>query len=248
MDKFKLHISALTLAFILMFQTSYSQINIPIDKNQFKTSEKSGYKEALNAIKLGDENFENNSVTSSGGYQKALPEYLAANTYNNNNAALNYKIGVCYIFSNEKKKAISFLEKAYSINPSVSFDIKYVMGMAYQRNGMYREAIRSFTDFKNSDYKSELKKLKLNEDLYNVESRIKECESAEKLKEHPTRVFIDNLGPNINSKYSDYAPVISTDETMMIFTSRREGSVGGRIEDGQYFEDLYISYNEGDNK
>ncbi len=248
MKMFKLYISALTLAFVMILQTSYSQLNIPIDKKEFKTDEKSGYKEALNAIKIGDENFENNSETSFGGYQKALSEYLAANSYNSNDAALNYKIGVCYIFSTEKKKAITFLEKAYKLNPNIAFDIKYLMGMAYQRNGMYKEAISNFNDFKRSDYKTECKKMKINEDLYNVDARIKECEAAEKLKEHPTRVFIDNIGPNINSKYSDYAPVISTDETMMIFTSRREGSVGGMIEDGQYYEDLYISYNEGDNR
>ena len=248
MDKFKLYISALALAFVMIFQTSYSQLNIPIDKKEFKTSEKSGYKDAIDAIKIGDENFENNSETSFGGYLKALSEYLAANTYNSNCAELNYKIGVCYIFSTEKKKAITFLEKAYNLNPNVIFDIKYVMGLAYQKNGMYREAISNFNDFKNSNYKNECKKLKVNEGLYDVDARIKECESAEKLKDHPTRVFIDNLGPNINSKYSDYAPVISTDETMMIFTSRREGSVGGQLEDGQYFEDLYIAYNEGDNR
>ena len=248
MNKFKLHISALVLTFVIIFQTSYSQLNIPIDKKEFKTAEKSGYKEALNAIDNGDENFENNSLTSSGGYQMALPEYLAANTYNSNNAALNYKIGVCYIFSTEKKKAITFLEKAYKLDPNISIDIKYVMGMAYQRNGMYKEAINYYNEFKNSNYKNELKKLKINENMFNVDARIMECETAEKLLAHPTRVFIDNLGPNINSKYSDYAPVISTDETMMIFTSRREGSVGGKIENGQYFEDLYISYNEGGDK
>ncbi|MBR4583951.1 MAG: PD40 domain-containing protein [Bacteroidales bacterium] len=248
MNKFKLHISALVLTFVIIFQTSYSQLNIPIDKKEFKTAEKSGYKEALNAIDNGDENFENNSLTSSGGYQMALPEYLAANTYNSNNAALNYKIGVCYIFSTEKKKAITFLEKAYKLDPNISIDIKYVMGMAYQRNGMYKEAINYYNEFKNSNYKNELKKLKINENMFNVDARIMECETAEKLMAHPTRVFIDNLGPNINSKYSDYAPVISTDETMMIFTSRREGSVGGKIENGQYFEDLYISYNEGGDK
>ena len=74
MNKFKLHISALVLTFVIIFQTSYSQLNIPIDKKEFKTAEKSGYKEALNAIDNGDENFENNSLTSSGGYQMALPE------------------------------------------------------------------------------------------------------------------------------------------------------------------------------
>ena len=93
-----------------------------------------------------------------------------------------------------------------------------------------------------------IKKQKMDASLYDPDARIKECENGIRLSEHPVRVFIDNMGPNINSKFSDYGPVISTDESMMIFTSRREGSTGGNMEAGQYFEDLYISYNDGDNK
>ncbi len=129
MNRLKLHIGIITLAFIFICHISYSQINIEINKKDFKTEAKDGYKEALGYIASGDEYF---SIKSTGGYLQALPEYLEANKYNSNFAALNYKIGVCYLFSTEKKKAITFLEKAYGLNPTVSIDIKYVLGRAYQ--------------------------------------------------------------------------------------------------------------------
>ena len=210
------------------------------------TSEKSGFKDAMNSIYMGDEYFASNSI---GGYAKALEEYMAANKYNSEFAELNYKIGVCYLYTGEKKKAITYLEKAYKLNKDVTFDIKYELGRAYQVNYKFAEAIDYYNDFKRTDYEAALKKLKIDKFNYDVDARIKECENAAKLNENPVRVFIDNLGPNINSKYSDYGPVISTDESMMIFTSRREGSTGGEIDfDNQYFEDLYIAYNEGKNR
>jgi len=47
----------------------------------------------------------------------------------------------------------------------------------------------------------------------------------------------------VNSKYSDYGPVISADESVMLFTSRREGTTGGAIDPGinEYMEDIYMS-------
>ena len=245
MNKFKAYILAIA-ALIIMPTISYSQVNILIDKKDFKTSEKSGYKEALNALSIGDEYFASHSV---GGYHNALAEYLMANSYNSENAILNYKIGVCYINSSEKKKAITYLEKSYQLDPNTIFDIKYEIGRAYQVNYMFDEAIKNFTEYKNSNYEAQLKKYKLSEKDFDVDARIRECKNAKKLMESEARVFIDNLGGNINSKYSDYGPVISTDESMLIFTSRREGSTGGAVDyDNQYFEDLYISYNEGDNR
>ncbi|MBO7134607.1 MAG: PD40 domain-containing protein [Bacteroidales bacterium] len=241
-----INILTATLALLLVASISYSQINIEINKSEFKTAEKNGYKEALTSIRIGDEYFASNSV---GGYSKALDEYLSASTYNNNNAELNYKIGICYIYSTQKNKAISYLEKAYKLNKEVCFDIKYLIGRAYQITNRFEEAIKHYTDFKNTDYEAQAKKLKIDKNKYDVDARISECRNAEKFNETPTRVFIDNLGANINSRYADYGPVISTDESMMIFTSRREGSTGGEMDyDNQYFEDLYISYNEGDNK
>lgn len=248
MNRLKLNIGILilTIAMLMAVQTSYSQVDVVIDKTKFKTAEKEGLKEALLAIQTGDEYFSSNSL---GGYKKALEQYLSANKYNGENAELNYKIGVCFLTSNDKKKAISYLEKAEKLNSEVSFDIKYQIGRAYQVNGMYEDAIKNYQDFLATDYEETIKKMRLRKSDFNANARVKECESASKLSENPLRIFIDNLGPNINSKYSDYGPVISTDESMMIFTSRREGSTGGELDyDNQYYEDLYISYNEGDNR
>ena len=246
MNRLKLHIGILTLAFIFVCHISYSQINIEINKKEFKTEAKDGYKEALLYIASGDEFF---ASKSTGGYLQALPEYLEANKYNSNFAALNYKIGVCYLFSSEKKKAITFLEKAYSLNPTVSIDIKYVLGRAYQVNYQFKEAIKNYNDFKRIDLEAQSKKTNINIADFNADARIKECENGIKYAEAVERMFIDNLGPNINSKYGDYVPVISTDESMMIFTSRREGSTGNVFDEerNEYFEDLYISYCEGKN-
>ena len=60
-----------------------------------------------------------------------------------------------------------------------------------------------------------------------------------------TQKEIKNLGKTINSVYADYVPLISADETMLIFTSRREGSTGGILDPyNHYFEDIYVSYFE----
>jgi len=50
------------------------------------------------------------------------------------------------------------------------------------------------------------------------------------------------LGDKINSSYSEHSPVITADESLLIFTSKKEGSTGDELtEDGQYYEDIYIS-------
>jgi Tol biopolymer transport system component len=87
----------------------------------------------------------------------------------------------------------------------------------------------------------------LQEKRKELDRRIEECNYGKELVKTPVRVFIDNLGPNVNSAYRDYAPVISTDESVLMFTSRRPDTYGGGIDedDGLYFEDIYVSYYEG---
>lgn len=45
--------------------------------------------------------------------------------------------------------------------------------------------------------------------------------------------------------YPDYRPLISADESMLIFTSRRKSTTDGKISeyDLKYFENIYVSYN-----
>lgn len=50
------------------------------------------------------------------------------------------------------------------------------------------------------------------------------------------------MGQKLNTKYNDYVPVITPDESMMFFTSRRPGGIGNiQDEKGNYYEDVYLS-------
>jgi len=46
-----------------------------------------------------------------GRYIDALTYYLEANKINPNNANLNYKIGICYLFTTDKQLGLEHLEK-----------------------------------------------------------------------------------------------------------------------------------------
>jgi outer membrane protein OmpA-like peptidoglycan-associated protein/tetratricopeptide (TPR) repeat protein len=234
--KIKLYITVLLFNFV--YANLSGQVHVEVNKKGFKHS-KSGYKEAVNSIKKADFYFQQEQP---GAYQIALDGYLVAYEYNQNNPELNYKIGACYLYSVEKSRALFFLQKAYKAKPDVSPDITYLMGWASQLNYELDNAINYFNEFKKKNVEFS-KKSKWNPNLL-VDKKIRECEVAKELIKNPVRAFIDNLGSNVNSKYADYAPLISTDASMLIFTSKREETTKGALDPNtfQYYEDIYVSY------
>ncbi|HOZ30807.1 MAG TPA: OmpA family protein, partial [Bacteroidales bacterium] len=246
--KIRIYNIVICLAILFGFQIQLSaQQPVVINKKEFKQS-KEGYKDAMSAIKYADTYY---LMNQPGAYRMALKEYLKAYEYNQHNAELNYKIGACYLYSAEKPKAIDFLQNAYKAKPGVASDINYLLGWALQLNYEFDEAIKYYRIFQAEQGDPDSKQSKSTVDgiTYDVDKRIKECETGKKLVDNPIRVFIDNLGPTVNSKYPDYGPVITTDQSVVVFTSRREGSTGEQIDpnDLLYYEDLYVAYFD-DNK
>ncbi len=107
---------------------AYAQENVKISKNSFKTGIDIGFKEAWDSAKEGDRNFKEGK----GTYPVARDHYLYALQYNPDNAALNYKLGVCYLFTDNKYEAINYLLRAFTLDGEVSGDIHMLLGMAYQ--------------------------------------------------------------------------------------------------------------------
>lgn len=213
-----------------------AQQNVEINKKEFK-NQKTDFKEAWNAIKDADGLYERGE----GGRRAATDLYLYAYRYNQNNAELNYKIGACYLEGLYKAKAIQYLKDAYKLKPNVANDIHFLLGVAYQLNYQFDTAIYHYNKY------IDIKRVnKIDDDnIYkDPVKKINECKWGKQYVNNPQRVFIDNLGPGVNSKFPDYAPVISADESLLIFTSRREETTGGSIDelDLHYFEDLYVSY------
>lgn len=203
---------------------------IEFDKDNFK-DDKDGLKEAKDNIKEGDKIYEQGEIF----FKEAIPYYEKAQAFNPNNASLNYKLGECYLFSVYKSKAKDHLLKAFELQPSINPRINYYLGQAYHLNLEFDRAIAFYTKYRASiqdPWESE-----------DIQLRIQQCNNGKKIVEKPIRVFIDNLGDNINTKYQEYGAVISADESVIIYTSRREGSTGGKIDPvlNEQYEDLYIS-------
>jgi outer membrane protein OmpA-like peptidoglycan-associated protein/tetratricopeptide (TPR) repeat protein len=232
--------------FITVFNTvSTAQVDVSINKKEFK-HKKAGYKDAWKAVKSGDEFY---SINSTGGYKQALEFYEEGIRYNADNAELNYKIGVCYLFNSQMNKAVEHLVKAYQQNANVAYDVKYLTGKALQNSYKFEEAIKEYSDFVNQFQGSGDKNFD-SQILAKAKRKIEECNNGINYLKTPARVFIDNLGPAINSSSQEYGPVITADESMLVFTSRREGTTGGMRDEADYmfYEDLYVSYKDNQDR
>ena len=202
-----------------------AQQNVEFTKANFPDN-KAGLKEAINNIETGD------SYYLAADYLKylAVEYYVKANGFNSNNALINFRLGHSYLNSPNKYKALEFLRKAYQMNPAIDPEITFYLGEAYHLNHDFDNAIKYY-----SLYKSVAEK----KPGFDADKRITECNEGKKLVANPVRVMIENLGPVVNSKYREYAAVITADESVMLFTSRRSNTTGQAIaEDGMFFEDI----------
>lgn len=201
----------------------FTPANFPDNKKELK--------EALEQIRTGDEAY------FALAYSEALTYYLTANKFNPDNADLNLRIGNCYINSPEKKKAIEHIEKAIKLKPDVDIDAHYFLGKAYHLNYEWDKAIQEYSRCLG-------KKSEVNDaEIATAQRKIQECKNGKELMQTPVKVTIDNLGTAINTKYKEYVPVISADESDLYFTSRRPGSTGseGAVGEEDYYEDVYFS-------
>lgn len=73
------------------------------------------------------------------------------------------------------------------------------------------------------------------------------CKNAKYFTARPHLSVIKNVGPEINSPYPDYVPVILPDESALFFTSKRPtGTEQEKNADNNFFEDVYVSNKVGD--
>jgi outer membrane protein OmpA-like peptidoglycan-associated protein len=218
--------------FLLSLTLSLTAQNVDFDKKNFEDSK--GLKKAKQEIKEGDNLFK----VGGRDIRFALPHYMSAYEFNPDNAELNYKIGRCLLFTPEKFKSYNFFERARLLDPNVSPDINYYLGLGHHLNYRFDEAIKSYDRHKLFLQKSSDATM-----LREVNKRIEECKSGMKYVEKPERVWIDNLGPKINSPYPEYGIVLNLDESVMMFTTRRPQDSDPEL--NVMFEKIYQSNKKG---
>lgn len=159
-------------------------------------------------------------------YNEALPYYEPIHKQYPDNDNINYKIGVCYLNDPYRKsESIRYLENAcqnitlkYKENSfretRAPLEAYFYLGNAYRINGQLDKAIETYEYFK-SQADPELYDIPL------VNEQIEACENAKDLQTRPVDFDIENLGDRINTRFSDVNPIVSGDETKIVYIQKQ---------------------------
>lgn len=170
---------------------------------------------------------------SKKNYSSAIKSYAEALAINPDEAALNFKLGLAYLYSDTKSKAAEFIDKAYRLNPSVNSKIDYYLGIAFQNTNEIKKALQHFESFK-----------KNNPNVASIaNAKIAECHIADSLAEFELNVVIENLGPSVNTHFTEHSPILSADGNTLIFTSNRSDDPNGT----ESLEDVYVTHKTNGN-
>ena len=231
-------IEKLLLACFFFLTSSVFSQDIAFKNSNFK-EDKQGLKLAKESISSGDEIREKGIekiLTMQDAniiFGEAIFNYNKAQSFNPNNAELNYKIGSSLLFTNQKEKAYSYLIKAKELSTDLPADFLFFYAMALQLNGDYSQAGEHFEQFKLSAKKKVYERYEVFTKKY-----IRECQGANEILAASHRIWVDNLP--LNSQYDEWSPCLSADGEFLIFTSNQPNE-NQPNEFGVYDQDIYYS-------
>ena len=253
------------ILFLIQYSYTLDSQNVEFEKGNFP-GRKDEFKEAVKKLDIGTDFYiqgrkefddkrrsflsENRYLPIShhdhrkAGYElfrNALSPLNDAYRFNPNNFEVNYMLGFIWFNTDpSSKETLKYFESANTFKTEKETDLAFWLAWTYQLNSQWDNALKNYNYF----LSTLLQKAKANAgNIEDIKRKIAECEIGKKLSANPERVFVDNLGPNINTPYPEYGPSISTDETTIFFTGRRSNSIGGKrdLSDNGFYEDVYTS-------
>ena len=179
-----------------------------------------------------------------GKYIDALDKYKQLYEYKPSDLYYKLMMGICYSYSpNEKTKSIEIIEQVKTTNPEYNL-VNFYLARAYAVNYQFDKALELFNMYLTRSTPEEA------EEQASAQKMIQNCKNAiEILSDTIQENIIENVQAPVNSQYSEYVPVISADESVMIYTYRGIKSKGAdklpvSMNSESYTEDVFISYNK----
>jgi hypothetical protein len=225
----------LVIAFLFSIAISHFAVaQIIADKGSYRKNFNEG------SLNLGDNEFD-----------IALKYFLYAYKYDSTNANINFKVGYCYLKNaTQKHLAEQYLEKAILdvakryLDDDPSFkkapiQAYFYLGQSYHIDGKLDDALKMY-----DTYESFVKPNDKEEHAV-IQHFKKQVNNGKRILATPLNVTLYNLGDSVNSEFPDYSPVITADEQVLYYTTRRPTTTGGeRAPDGMYYEDIVVSYKD----
>jgi outer membrane protein OmpA-like peptidoglycan-associated protein len=208
---------------------------------------------------------------SKGNFQSALDSYLEYSKKVSAEPEVNYKIGLCYLELERPASAQKFFRTVRSQNwrpyptefefyQARTFHLLHFFDSAHHYYGRFlRRYNKDHIDNKKLQIISEEmvypavygKSYEQNDNLISVkqamEKLIASTEEGHKQKGHGRKVFVQQLGSNINSMHDEYAPCISSDGRLLLFASNMpKGNIEAK--DDLKTEDLFFTQKDESDK
>ncbi len=190
---------------------------------------------------------------ASGYFDGAESMYQRLDSMSPNNLEYQYKLAVCqtrtYQHKEDAEKTLESILKS-GITKSGKFKINlselhYYVAKSHHLNNHFDAAMESYKkciELDMADY----------ELIDDAKISIQHCKNAKEIYGNPIDIEIKNLGKPINSRYDEHSALVTADEEYLFFTTKRPGNVGDKLDihgdpdpNGMYFEDIYVSRNDG---
>ena len=164
----------------------------------------------------------------------ALDEFLIAYQEKPTSPKINKGIAACYAgIPGKTPKAIPYLEfllKKYKYDEE---DL-WILANAYHQNHDFDKGVmiaeRMIKEFKPDE-----------EILKNIDRLISNCKAGEELKKFPIKIEFENLGEEVNSEWDEINPIVSEDESEILFTTTRKGTMGGYPYMNGFVSDIFVA-------
>lgn len=172
-------------------------------------------------------------------YDQALPLFQEVIQSGEKDPAIHYKAAVCYQKSsdvNEQLKAIPLFQYAITNNKSLPAAVHFDLAELLLKDENLQGAIESLNAFKGLTKADKAAQSK-------ADALLATCNRAVALMSVPRNLSVHNFNSIVNTKYTEYNPVVSADETVMAYTALRPNN--GKTRSGDKFiEEIYISMNQ----
>ncbi len=200
-------------------------------KTQAATAQLSVEDQLDELLDQADQEFDDeNYIGAAGLYEKAL-------VLNSKDAYPMFKAGICYLYMGQPKKGLTFIRNSKRFDPNEYSFYYFWLGRGYHLNQKVDSALIAYRKYQSiiGDEKDEYRA--------DVERFIREVHRGRSyFISKEIALQADNLGPNVNSEYTESNPIVTPDGRFLIFVSRRPLDTNEqRFADHEFWKKLFIS-------
>lgn len=187
-------------------------------------------------LKYADRLFDQWSYYTAEGYYNQLLKEQPRNPY------VHYKLAGSYKMNRDYGPAARHFRMAYDLASAIYVKAPYEEAEMRKMNGEYEEAILRYEEFKRTYKASDRRTL-----FKQIDRDIEGCKMAMKSILNPERAYVKNAGPNVNSAYTDYAP-LPLGDTALMFATMNSNKVlfKGKDKREDYYSKFKVSPKEFD--